>query len=654
MPTPFAHSHDPIRIVHVWPGVARHAGFGRPAEMIVERKQDTVVVLAAVAAFAAMGLTWLALPILQSSEQAVHRDTGREVERARRLLHQYNAGLSFKSMLLDRLVDIGTDVDVPDPQALIDEVEDYYQQDHEVRWGTYPPREWDFDPPTPARASYGNLVGQVREGVRSRDALFSDNQRLLDEALAAVDSALAVTRGQHAGRTDAEANRLKGIIYFHKGLRESLRARLKREETVPQRTRLAELAAGLAQFEAGKSLVADSGIDERIAELQSARQAVKSKLHSDQDELARLDRSINDLAHRHQEALDRAESARRALESLQADGLDFSLSNPAAEFEKRLLALDAEYRRAVRDVQALSIGDYDQARLSGGDYLAGNYVAADTGAEPNITAGLQHYHRERAVLAAVVARTEEALRDADADLARLEGMKSRFHADEQAAAQRIAEIRKAADEAYAELNRLESEASVIEDNALELFDQSSRASKAAAGYARDWVSSSRERTSHLAPEAQERSAFQPRTQDGWMAGHVAAQTADALLEMAWIHLARYTASAQTARLLEDAGQRLALAEADPVVEKEKAEAARTEGATLITEAMNALEPAHRDAGRHWTFVAQQAGANYLLSLFDYPSARKDALAAMRNALKGRENEPYVQTLAAQLRRLERP
>ncbi len=620
----------------------------------MERKQETVVILAAVAAFAVTGLTWLALPVLQSNEQAVQRDTAREVERARRLLHQYNAGLSFKSMLLDRLVDLGSDVDVPDPQALIDEVEDHYQKDHEIRWQTYPPREWDFDPPTPARASYGNLVGQVREGLRTRDALFSNNQRLLDEALAAVDAALAVAQSDHSARTNAEANRLKGIIYFHKGLRESLRARLKREETVPKRARLAELAAGLAQFEAGRSLVADSGIDQRIAELQSARQAVMSKLRSDQEALAQLDRTINDLAQRHQEAVERAESARQALESLRADGLDFSLPSPAADFENRLLALDAEYRRAVREVQALSNGDYDQARLSGGDYLAGAYVAVDTGAAPVVTAGLQHYQRERVVLAAVVARAEQALRDADADLARLEGMKNRFHADEQAAAQRIAEVRKVADETYTELNRLDSEASVIEDSALTLFDQSARASKAAAGYARDWVSSARERTGNLAPEAAERSAFQPRTQDGWMAGHVAAQTADALLEKAWIHLARYTASAQTAQLLESAGQRLALAEADPAAEKEKAEAARTEGTAFITEAMNALEPAHRDAGRHWTFVAQQAGANYLLSLFDYPSARQDALTAMRNALKGRENEPYVQTLAAQLRRLERP
>lgn len=620
----------------------------------MERKQDTVVVMTAVAAFVGIGLTWLALPALQSGERAVNRDAAREVERARRLLHQYNAGLSFKSMLLERLVDLGADVDVPDAQALIDEVEDDYQQDHVVRWQTYTPKEWDFDPPTPARASYGNLVGQVREGVRAREALVKDNQRLIDESLAAVDAALAVGHGDHSARTDAEANRLKGIIYFHKGLRESLRARLKREAAVPQRARLAELAASLAQYEAGGSLVADSGIDMRMADLQSARQTVESNLRSRRDELAQLDRFIEDFARRHQVATDRAESARRALEAMQAEGLDFSLPDPAAEFENRLLALDADYRRAIREVQTLSTGDYDQARLSGGDYLSDAYMATDTGGAPRITAGLLHYRRERAVLAAVVARTEEALRDADADIARLEGMKNRFRADEQAAAQRIAEIRKAANETYAALNRMDSEAAAIEESALTLFDQSARASKAAAGYARDWVSAARERTGALPPEVAERSAFTPRTQDAWMSGHIAAQSADALLEKAWIHLARYSAGSQTARLLEDAGQRLDLVEADPAAEKEKADAAREQGTMAITEAMAALEPAHRDAGRHWTFVAQQAGANYLLSLFDYPSARQDALAALRNALKGRENEPYVQTLAAQLRRLERP
>ena len=61
--------------------------------------------------------------------------------------------------------------------------------------------------------------------------------------------------------------------------------------------------------------------------------------------------------------------------------------------------------------------------------------------------------------------------------------------------------------------------------------------------------------------------------------------------------------------------------------------------------MKILERAHRDGERHWTFVAQQAGANYLLALFGHPEYIDDAIQAYDNAIKGREDEKFSEKFA---------
>ena len=68
--------------------------------------------------------------------------------------------------------------------------------------------------------------------------------------------------------------------------------------------------------------------------------------------------------------------------------------------------------------------------------------------------------------------------------------------------------------------------------------------------------------------------------------------------------------------------------------------------------MRILERAHRDAGRHWSFVAQAAAANDLLTLLGYEDHTHDAIEAYRNVVKNRESKTYVQTFAARLQVLE--
>ena len=137
-----------------------------------------------------------------------------------------------------------------------------------------------------------------------------------------------------------------------------------------------------------------------------------------------------------------------------------------------------------------------------------------------------------------------------------------------------------------------------------------------------------------------------------MGGHIAAQGADAELEKAWIHYDQYLAATQDAALFSWLPEQLGLSDADPAEEAELATQARDDAVAAVEAANTILEKAHRAADRHWTMVAQAAGATYILALLGDESFVADTIDSYREALKGRETDPYAQRLATRLRQLE--
>ncbi len=122
---------------------------------------------------------------------------------------------------------------------------------------------------------------------------------------------------------------------------------------------------------------------------------------------------------------------------------------------------------------------------------------------------------------------------------------------------------------------------------------------------------------------------------------------------AWVYYERYSAANQTAELLAEVAETLGLAEADADSELIKAQEARDGGVAEVQRAVAELQTAHGKVGRHWTIVAQEAGAIYLLYLFGYDNYLDEAIEAYRSALKGREDADYTERLAARLARLEK-
>lgn len=616
-------------------------------------KPDKIAVIAFAVAAGACGLAWYFLPSLQSAQRRVDSEASLHLERARRLLHQYSANVAYQGLVLDQLRDVDVDVDIADPTALVEDAGDEYQERHTEHWTAFEPRDWNQDPPRAVKPSYGNVAGQIRDGIKGRAALVVENGRLLNTAFEVIERAISSTSGAASASSHFEANRLKGVIQYHRGLAERLRASLKRAEADGYRRRLVELTNRVVEWDSSRTLVADSGIEEQIRRVNEQAATAEGELNDDRKTLAALDATIGDLEKRLNTAKSRADQARAAMEKLEREGVDFSDPRGAEAFAERLTDQDSAYREALREVQSLEAGRLPKADIdASGDFLKGRYLEGGSATNLTIEHGLAHYRNERIVLAAKMEGRQVGLADLHSDLSRLKGMQAASLAAQTDATNRTAETAPLAAEVYDQLNRVESEAEVIEDAALKLLDHSVSASQQAASAVEEWTSHAREHTQSLSPEAGEFSAFKARENDNWMGGHIAAQSADARLAKAWIQYDRFVSASQNADVLSLVTETLGLKEADTEGERTKAEAARQAGIDEVTKAMDVLAKAHPKTEKHWTVVAQAAGTTYLLALFGQNDYLADAVEGYRNALKGRETQVYTEILEARLKRLE--
>ena len=599
--------------------------------------KNVVTLIVAATAIAVCGIGWFSLPVLQDTRQVVESKASVELERARRLLDKYNASLTYGSLLADQLANHGIE---PGAEDVSEDVADDYQELHAAMWEAYQPTDWpEGGLPRPAQARYGNLVSQIQNGIAEAPRLVHKNDELLNDAQRAVDRALAVTEGGESSRSHAEATRLKSVILYHKGQAKRLQARLQRRESDRHRRRLLALASEAMEAQSMGTLVADSEIRPQIDALEAKTSELAAAIGADREALATIDARIGDLEVRLLAGEEQAEQALKAMAELKAKGVDFSDPNGAEKFQVMFTEQDRVYRRATREAHALRYGTVSN-------------IVEGPGTEPVVEHGLRHHQNERAVLAATIDGRERALEGLRTDVTRLEGIEEAYQATQDRAVQGITGSAATATEAYTELNRIDSEAYVIEDEALELLDRSLRTARQAAGYADRWLADARERTQGLSREAQQRSAHGSRLRDGWMGGYVAAVEADAHLARAWIHYARYDTYTQNANVLAKVAQSLQLGEANAESERAKAQEAHDAGVDEIKQTMEVLEDVHDKTERHWTVTAQAAGATYLMALFGHEDYLAEAIETYRNAVEGRENEAYAQPFVSSLSRLE--
>ncbi len=613
-------------------------------------KKHMAAVVAGGATVVLLVAGWVSIPMLRGADQSVDAQASLALERARRLLHAYDAGLAYKSLLVEQLSidEIGID-----PDDLSEELAEEYQIAQEAAWESYTPTDWSRDVPSPRRVSSGNPAGQIREGLAGQAQLAIENEQNLTDALAAVEQALSKSSGDANSRSHAEANRLKAVILYHTGLAEWTRARLRRRDAEYYRRELVALLADLTATASLRTLDPAGYIDTEVSRLRSEAANVEAIHAEETATLASFDETIRDLEGRLDDARTRAGQARQALDQLKAEGITFGEPDAVDAFRGKLEDQDRMYRQALREVRALEVGAYINARMDRpGEYLDGRYIADRSGGAPDVEFGLAHYQKEREVVAARIDGRRGVGDDLRSAIDRLQRVKTERQEAKAKADREWAGAVDVATELYDALNRLESEAFAAEDTAIADLDQAARTAQQASRFAAQWISDARDRTDGLAQDAAQRSAFQPRLRDGWMGAHIAAQEADARLAKAWLYHDRFSAYSQNAEVLGAVAEALSIAEVDVDAEREKATEARDAGINEISQARQVLDRVHRDADEHWTLAAQAASTVYVMTLFGHAGYRQDVIDGYQKAIQGREDRSSTAPFRRRLRQLD--
>ncbi len=626
------------------------AAFLATAEYSVDQKLIPGVVL--IVSLVACAAGWVMLPALQSADASVDAQASVHLERARRIAHGYSHGLSFKSLLLDRMAELGVNVYMEDADELLEEYADEYQNLHQDRWDAYQP--YDFSgtdmPPSTARAGYGNIPRQVRDGISARENLLAENDKGLDQALAEINEAMSVTAGDASARSHAEANRLKGVVLTQQAIATRLSATIFRRQAMPLRNELRALGAKTVTATGSE---AAAGADQTSA-LKGQLAATETILAEKKAALSSLDRQIAGFESRLADARGRADAARATINDLKIAGIDFSRADGAEAFQAALTEADRSFRAADAEARALEFGTLPNARIDNtGDFLTGSYVDPDTGGTPNTEPGLKHYQRDRAVLGREVELGQVAVDGFRSDISRLEGLAAALAAEGQSKERTVREARERAGEVFTDLSQLESEAYAAEDDAVALLDQAARAFRTAAQGANDWIADGRTAASNLSsPAAKGRSAHVMQSEASWMAGHIQAQQADALIEKSRIYRTRFKDQSRTAAALSAFAEPLGLREADPDAELAAATEAHDAAVDEIDQAVRLLQSAFNGANRHWTFVAQMAAVNELMAGLGHAQYTADAVETYRSAIDSRRDDPAARPFVARLEELE--
>lgn len=616
------------------------------------KSSNSVAVLVTVVVLALTGAGWVFLPNLQSGPRQVEAQAGVHVERARRMLDRYNAQLAYRSLVLDQLRDAEIPVDPQDAGEIAEKIGDEYQIRHSEMWKLYKVTDWKDGVGREAKPSYGNLAGQIREGLTARTKLAKENAALLDEAVKEIEEGLRVQAGGASGSEYAEALRLQSVALFHRGSGEQMAARIKREDLLPLLSELDALSNEGEQLKAMEGILAGSKIDEQIEVTREELSKAQARVAKSKEELAKLDATIHELERKLAAAQARTKTARAEIDRLRGAGVDFSDPNGAAKFAQKLGEQDIAYRAALREAQELEAGSLPKAEIDiTGDFLRGKYLE---NGERNLTVqpGLRHYQAERATLAVKIELEQAGVNDIQGDLARLEEGRKPYEEQQAAVAKRLPEIQAQAGKVYEELSRVESEAEAIEERGIKALDQSAVAAQQAAALIDKWMAEGRESVANLGPEAKERVAGNSRADDAWIAGFITAQGADARTAKAWIYYDRFNAANRIAQVLERVTNQVALREVDISAERTKADEAKEAAVKEVELAMTALEKAHKSTDRNWTVAAQGAGVTYLMVLLGHEDYLADTVEGYRNAVKGREGDRAAEAFVNRLKFLE--
>lgn len=619
-----------------------------------EKPKTSVFVIAGALFVVATGAAAVMVPRMQSARAAGEAEVSSHLERARRVLAQYDNNLSVEAGIREVAGDQPFELPSERLEELLDdpvlditgeaskELKEYADRpeikgldsaEQELLTKIYGPVNWQQhrSPRPPSRVSG---AGMITKGSTEHHRRLGANHKLLADALQEVSAALAVSRGDYSARQHAAANRMEGMILYEQGLALEQKVLLMRSLLAERRLALKRQASKIAVLAQDQGLTAASEIESRIADAQAEQDRVAGAIGEKKALVSELQSKVGDLEQRAAAAVERSEAAREAMEALQDMGVDLSSPDGLTQFNSAFNEQAENYRRALAEAHALRYGTLQGATIDHtGDYIRGRYVPIDRDGEVRQQRGLVHYRNDLETAQAELAKMEEQGAQQEESVQTLREVKSNLDQRVKQSADSIAQKRAQTESDYAEFTELNGRVHEVEQEVIDHFEKSIAAFKQAEIGVRNEENRAREER----PDNPERQPYHYSAvagDQGWLRGQILAQQADAEIGIGLILLGTYQDAGSN---IADLGE-LDIARDDLASWEETIQISKTAAVERAQSAIDILDNQAQDriGDGNWTVAAEIGAAHYLLSVLDVELEAERALEWYKVAVENRE------------------
>ncbi len=472
----------------------------------------------------------------------------------------------------------------------------------------------------------------IRQATRQLERLLAANRQLLTQAVRLARAAMGQTRQADLPGLTVGTGRISEATTLL-ARAEYLRALLAaaRSETLLVAARIAELQAARMGSETHDPGPLREALETHKHELQGRIDAqqrqiedLKRQIRQRKDQLARLEGQLRELRARQQHLIDAGFTA--------GDDAAF------ADYANKLASLADQIRQLEQQTRLIRDGGLRGATLP--EDLIRGPIRDGQPVPP-----LDWLEAELARRQDVLRRLERAADVMDAQLRRLEAVSNRTQARASELAAQIEQLRRRLAQRWKHAEQLRQQAVQTEDKALAAARDAATAFDRARRAIETWQRQAQDQQQQFDPQ-RKNERLRKILADRMAEVLARASKAQALVVSARILALR---AESDRRLVETAKRVTNLVQQvkwDVANVQTAADQARTHATESLTQARQELDRARQRAtAAQWVFNAQLAIVHHLLAQVDPANAsqhRIDAIQALRTALEGREQSPYVQ------------
>jgi chromosome segregation ATPase len=633
------------------------------------------ILLMSIAVPLVFAAAYLASPVLLSPQAVVDERSGEHVERARRMVMQYGQNVDRLGVVLAQLESHGVDtsLQMEDVDRIIESNMDTIDQADEVLTevsrGVSSSRRRDLD--ETFRAAGGtsevslSLLSRIggnsttalrnaREGLRVRDRILSENERLLDDALAEVNAAIAVSEGDASAAQDPRANRLKGIILVAQSRVLERRMNQAYAAVDGPRAELVELASTVTRFEEMSRVEDRSQIQQRIEAMEDAAADLRARIKMHRERYDIVQRTIEDLETRIDRATGFVHEARAAMdemERLEANLLDhYGAERFAQDYE----ALSKTHREASAVAHRLRYGTLVGARIDdSGDYLKGSFVLDDGSSAIVEKRGLVDYEHDLETAQLDIDGLESTLADLQTNLDEMTALAERYRSESASAGEAVERTKQRAAGVYSSLSAKAQEGDELAEKAIQKARGAIQVLRTAASSAGTDARDARDALDLVGPTRQDKSPLKLQADAKWVAGQLNNELAQARYQLGRVMAARYVSASGLFDAARIAKSAFGLGDADPAAFATIRDTAREEGGEALRDAIRDFDKSFRDLSSNWTVPAEAGAAHDLLATLEHPGHVATAIQNYQQAADGAAGQLDSTPISTRLEQLRR-